>query len=466
MTGLSFISGRFAYSAANSMRAGGSVAPKMFGISSSSIASPVRNVRDVYVPSLSISVQSTYPQPKKALQNVQNQMPNSQSHYKANKVPQNQNGVLKAQSFILPDINEKNKAFEQSMAERGYGVVHTPGLPIKWADPWSRSTDVPHDVVDDAVNNTENILHLRLEHDPETGLTTLWNSDGNIIQSDIIPHAHNKAGIWGMFGNPDFKQAFYEQLEKNPGLVWRFDIGEEGESNKAYEGHDILNAIFPHVYDSVTSMKQVTDGYGYTFDVPAWQPGADFNGWGSHCQVGQRYDTITSIDLSGLDGLTLEERDKFYTEVQKIFDKNGVQADARKESYRFHAAAPKDMPKPTVGCNGQPLPKDYDWTPFPGGWSWGGTDSPIDQAAVQKVQDEIFANSTLHALFEKAAGVRNGTIADDTLAQQYSILVTDSEGNRLANDRIIVAARNGNQVEMSVDQFSKMSRLDITKLLR
>ncbi|MDR0327545.1 MAG: hypothetical protein LBI05_04535 [Planctomycetaceae bacterium] len=57
-------------------------------------------------------------------------------------------------------------------------------------------------------------------------------------------------------------------------------------------------------------------------------------------------------------------------------------------------------------------------------------------------------------------------IADDTLAKQYSILVTDSAGNRLANDRIIVAAKNGNQIEMSVDQFSKMSRLEITKLLR
>jgi len=53
-----------------------------------------------------------------------------------------------------------------------------------------------------------------------------------------------------------------------------------------------------------------------------------------------------------------------------------------------------------------------------------------------------------------------------SMAQQYSIRVTDNDGNRLANDRIIVEARNGNQVEMSVEQFSNMSRLDITRLLR
>jgi hypothetical protein len=43
---------------------------------------------------------------------------------------------------------------------------------------------------------------------------------------------------------------------------------------------------------------------------------------------------------------------------------------------------------------------------------------------------------------------------------------TLNNGNCLANDRIIVAAKNGNQVAMSVEEFSKMSRLDVTKLLR
>jgi len=146
-----------------------------------------------------------------------------------------------------------------------------------------------------------------------------------------------------------------------------------------------------------------------------------------------------------------------------------VQQDARKESYRLMPAAPADTPRPTVGCDGQPLPADFVWTPFPGGWTWGGgtewIDPPVDRDTLHKVQDEILENSTLRTLFEKADNVRNGVIADDTLAQQYSIRVTDNDGNRLANDRIIVEARNGNQVEMSVEQFSNMSRLDITKLL-
>jgi hypothetical protein len=79
---------------------------------------------------------------------------------------------------------------------------------------------------------------------------------------------------------------------------------------------------------------------------------------------------------------------------------------------------------------------------------------------------EALPEQSADNVVDEADEVEKGLIPDDTLAQQYSILVTDKDGNRLANDQIIVAARNGNQVEMSVEQFAKMSRLEITKLLR
>jgi len=334
-----------------------------------------------------------------------------------------------------------------------------------WADAWTLPTHNSREIADSLQAFTDEIRELHMDFNEETGAMILRDRNGNVVTSD----ERREVSVWDHL-RAGRRDEFFEELEANPGSIWRFDFGEE--PNRDFAGHDILNAIFPKVYQSVTSRIHVTDEYGYTFHVPAFVPNENFTTWsiGTHDQNGEPLDTIVSMDKSGLGGLTLEERDLFFAEVQKIFDQNGVQADARKESYLLLPATPKDMPQPIVGCNGQPLPEDFVWTPFPGGWQWGGgidwIDAPFDRTTLLNVQDEILGNSVLRSLFEKAENVRTGVIADDTLAQQYLIRVMDDNGNRLANDRIIVEARNGNQIEMSVEQFSNMSRLDITKLLR
>jgi len=464
MAGLPIISNSFAFSVTNSVRGAGTVLPKMFGALVSTITSSTRNIKDEYVQSVSVSARNTYLAQQKALnkgvQTVTSPIPNSQPqnsdarnvYLQANKAQQDQKTDIQNSQFTNFDISKFGPLREIEIKSGRTG-----GFFLRAEPPADTS------VVDETVNepaSSGGTITLFCDCD-ETGALILRDADGN-----ALPTEHRESTVWNSAFKTD-KQEFYRQLEANPGLIWRFDM--EG-ANKIYEGHDILNALSPKVYQNVASPKQIVDEYGYTFHVPAYGPNENYTVWGITTEGGNLSNTIHSVDRSGdsygLYGLTLEERDIFYAEVQKIFDQNGVQLDARKEYYRLLPSAPQDMPKPTVGCDGQPLPKDHVWTPFPGGWSWGGIDSPVDQTTVQTIKDAIIENSTLRALFEKAGKVRSGEIADDTLAQQYSIRVTDNEGNHLANDRIIIAVKNGNQVEMSVDQFSQMSRLDITKLLR
>ncbi len=159
-----------------------------------------------------------------------------------------------------------------------------------------------------------------------------------------------------------------------------------------------------------------------------------------------------------------------FNEVQKIFDENGVKLDARKEDFGYTST---DVP----GCG----------TEFArGGWSWGtgiggywntlknGTKSEkaaltelgLTEKTFQAIQDEMFDNAIIRKLFDKSEQVRKGEIEDDTLAQQYSIRVTDFEGNALAKDRIIVESKNGHHVEMSVSDFAKLDRKEIAAMLR
>jgi hypothetical protein len=427
------------------------------------LVSTIRSTKDIYTPSAPVASRSTYLQPSRGLQSTTNQISNS--HLQAN------TGWQSTSHFFATQLHVPNSFAVPVASDNGQTLLKMESTVPRnavWADPWAIPTHNFHEIVDYSQGFTDEIAELFVDYD-EAGAMIFRDRDGNILTSDkrreVTVWDHLRAGR---------QQELLEELEANPGLFWRFDM--EG-ANKDFEGHDILNAIFPKVYESVTSLVNVTDEYGYTFRVPAFASNENFTSWSltTH-ENGRLLDTIDSVDRSGLGdgvglyGLTLEERDIFYAEVQKIFDRNGVQADARKENYRLLEAAPQDMPKPTVDCSGQPLPEDFVWAPFPGGWQWGGgidwIEAPVDRTTLLNVQEEILGNSVLRSLFEKADNVRTGVIADDTLAQQYSIRVTDDECNRLANDRIIVEARNGNQIEMSVEQFSQMSRLEITKLLR
>jgi len=238
------------------------------------------------------------------------------------------------------------------------------------------------------------------------------------------------------------------QLADSPGLIWSF----EGE-NKVFEEHDILNGIFYQTFTDAKTKESVFDEYGYTYHVPGYYSVDEQRlGYGPRMdENGQVLTAIISVDRleSPFGGLTLGERDLFWNEIQKIFDQNDLKVDARKEEFRY-------VPSGLIICGDEP---------GNGGWSWWGSIG-LDQQMIDTLNKETATNSTIRGLFEKMEKVRKGEIVDDTLAQQYSIRVTDNEGNRLANDRIIVEAKNGNQVEMSVKEFKQLDRKQITALLQ
>jgi hypothetical protein len=145
-----------------------------------------------------------------------------------------------------------------------------------------------------------------------------------------------------------------------------------------------------------------------------------------------------------------------------------VKLNAREESFGYTST---DVP----GCD----------TEFArGGWGWGDQflstiqNGTTEERAAMKaefgmtpnvfkaIQEDMYDNATIRRLFEKSESVRKGEMADDTLAQKYSIRVTDFEGNALAKDRLIVEAKNGNHVEMSVSDFAKLDRRAIAEMLR
>ena len=486
MTSLSFISGSFANPAAGSVRTVEGALPKisgakLFETAISPVASSVRNIKDIFTPSISVVPRSTYSPPKQGLapgrgQNTANQVPKSQSHYQdarnaylqANKaqhsqhtsVPNAQCDALFAPAWLQEKALTGFASREHTFREGG----------SEWFGPFHALMQQKQPTADErsvSEANSSGAIVESHQGQEDTGLMDINLKCSGIPTGFVLTDEMLAGGLSRIDHARLLSLMDPAKLEANPSFIWNFT-----PENKDYAGHDILNAIFPQVYQDISSLARVIDEYGYTFHVPAHSPGytlhlmedgsvtlkGTFDAWNVVADVKGAITTVESRQ-TGLDGLTLEERDLFYAEVQKIFDQQGMNLDVRKESFRI-VPSQLDMPRPTWNpCTNSPISDD--WKPHPGGWSWDGSGdvySPINNALLE--------NATLRALYQKAEGVRNGTIADDTLAQQYSIRVTDNDGNRLANDRIIVEAKNGNQVEMSVEQFSNMSRLEITALLR
>ncbi|MDR1491489.1 MAG: hypothetical protein LBT05_02015 [Planctomycetaceae bacterium] len=235
-------------------------------------------------------------------------------------------------------------------------------------------------------------------------------------------------------------------IAANPGLIWSFEGG-----NHVFENHEILNAAFSQTFKSIDSLEAAVDRYGYTYSVPGSYESSLTSSNGIlnaslKKLVTEGQNTIESVDATNLYGLTLQEQEQFFAEWQKIFNQSGVQLDAKKQIYSFIPAG--------EGCGNKTS-----------NGGWGIHLDLEDNEAVRQIIKLRNENPILQQLFSKAEKIRNGVIADDTLAQQYSIRVTDNDGNRLANDQIIIEAKNGNQIEISVEQFKQFDRKVIAELL-
>ncbi|MDR2172386.1 MAG: hypothetical protein LBP59_19755 [Planctomycetaceae bacterium] len=229
--------------------------------------------------------------------------------------------------------------------------------------------------------------------------------------------------------------------KNNNAAQWIFPKG-----NETFENHEIVNVINTNI-----------DNYGYKFNVPGYTISQQPNGAtmleGQIFNVdGELITSIQSQDRSNyLQGLTLEERDLFWNTAQEIFNQHGIKINARKENYGYSSSD-------SIASCGKGEPSEF------GNWYWISETS--DDQFVRAVNETLKENSVLNQLSKKMENVQNGKIPDDTLAQQYEIKIQDSLGNPLDNNMILITAKNGNSIKMTVEQFKPLTRLTITQLLR
>ncbi|MGL6196388.1 MAG: hypothetical protein ACRC2T_16350 [Thermoguttaceae bacterium] len=249
------------------------------------------------------------------------------------------------------------------------------------------------------------------------------------------------------------------QLEWNNN-PWKFASGSE-----AFQGHEIMNSMLKEINfrpetgnsDGTRSLP-VIDEYGYNSQPPAViaeQPGS-FIPMNIAYVIDERneihqvamksaplpHNTIETKDWVNLPGLTLDERKTFLDGVQKLIDQNGYGLDAR--YLRYSGAAEF----PDINSAHEDI--------------WGR----IDPATAVKLSKKITEEPNLVDLLQKSVDSRIGEGLYSPTTQEYSIKVTDSEGNRLANDEIIIISGNGQkQVQMSVKDYDNLDRKQITEML-
>jgi len=289
------ISGSFAHSALGFSRIADGFSPKRFEGQFSPKASSERSIKDAFVPTGSVSVRNTYSLANKVLQHGKSHVPNPQA----------------------PDKNAGNPIADALHGTATYEPPKGGGVPS------AENPTVPPPVVDD-----HNATATTAE--PET--EPMENNDATAPQTHSVYFVDEH-------GNKVFAESFtvadlIREWQANPGQLWMFEA-----ENKAFEGHGILNTIFHKMYPSVTSSgPPMVDEYGYTFSVPGMKRVTkmidgfpEFMGWfGGPFIEGQPTNAINSVERSEFGGLTLEERDRFFAEAQKIFDKYGVKLDASK----------------------------------------------------------------------------------------------------------------------------------------
>ncbi|MGL6194573.1 MAG: hypothetical protein ACRC2T_07085 [Thermoguttaceae bacterium] len=154
---------------------------------------------------------------------------------------------------------------------------------------------------------------------------------------------------------------------------------------------------------------------------------------------------IKSVDVCQLGGLTLNERKLFLDTVQTILDKSGI----------------KDENGNSLNSRG--LTYDYWTTPNANGkQTMVGIDFhqsvKIAESDRQEIVKLLSANQTLVSLVQEPANYAGNVPS----LGGYSISLTDKNGVALPENQLIVKSGDSNkQVQMSIDEFSKLNREQI-----
>ncbi|MGL6197121.1 MAG: hypothetical protein ACRC2T_20110 [Thermoguttaceae bacterium] len=249
-----------------------------------------------------------------------------------------------------------------------------------------------------------------------------------------------------------------QEWDNNPLSRWDYNKGAE-----AYQGHDIMQWMtddFVTVVSEdnnwgqkVTFGKFPVDEYGYSYNPPARYQGRPEQGLDvvqsrylddKYVEIHDKNPvkdapaspniTLKTQDRVGLIGLTLEERKFFLDGVQQILDENNIDENARVLRYGGGITGPS-------------------WVDGKSGY-------------LDNVMELIKENQGLMDLMLKSGNVKAGRTSNDTLFQEYRILVTDKSGNKLPGDQIIIESGNSQkQLQMSVEEFKNLDRTKITAML-
>lgn len=100
--------------------------------------------------------------------------------------------------------------------------------------------------------------------------TKIFGGDGRLYVSSMTsddasfnPFAGSRQVDLSSLGSTRLTPLQQKQLQNNPGVMWSFD-----SENKAFEGHDILNAVFAKSFTNLETRERVVDEYGYSYSVP------------------------------------------------------------------------------------------------------------------------------------------------------------------------------------------------------
>lgn len=249
-----------------------------------------------------------------------------------------------------------------------------------------------------------------------------------------------------------------QEWTNNPSSRWEFAAGAE-----AFKGHQIMDAMLREIQFQPSSENSygvssspIIDEYGYGSQPPARimeRPGMftskniafEIDSNNEIHQVVMQSAPISSNaietkDWVNLPGLTLDERKTFLDGVQDLINENGYELDARYLRYSGYPGAPD------INSAHEDI--------------WG----KCDYEAAFKLSKMIADDSTLVGLLRKSADAQNGISTNRT--QEYSITVVDATGKRLPDDQIYINSGDGSKkIQMSVEDFSKLDRKQITERL-
>ncbi|MGL6195042.1 MAG: hypothetical protein ACRC2T_09500, partial [Thermoguttaceae bacterium] len=268
-------------------------------------------------------------------------------------------------------------------------------------------------------------------------------------------------------------------LSKNSQTSWTFQQGYE-----ALQGHEILNTGIWNVdeYGMSFSVPGVESYYsnGTMWKAPETQPVevVQYDVNGKEISRGPYVDTqpidltIKSVDQVGLGSMSLDNRKTFLDRLQTLIDQSDSPALHGMKATSLHLegvfisknADPNVQDRPDLFYDENlrtfyvTANRNHDFSPE----SMSEIEKLINSDSVlQGMYKETYVRDRLG--YENSVGTSN--LGYPESRDNFSIKITDENGNRLANNELIVSL-DSKELRMTVEQYKSKDRKEIVDLVR